>query len=119
MSSEARSSIFQAPAILTRISYTKDRGLSLGFHTNELSDEDKIIAARYHGCFGFLLFKQNQFTEEEIPAGDATDEGKSPSQRLRSVLFVLWKQRGATGDFEGFYRDQLEAAINRVKRLLD
>jgi len=113
------SSTFQAPAILTRIAYTKDGGLSIGFSTNELSDEDKVIAARYHGKFGFLLFKENQFKEEEIPDTDATDETKSPSQRLRAALFVMWKQRGSKGDFEVFYRQQMEAAIDRVKRLLD
>ena len=122
MSSAARmgaSSTFQAPAILTSVSFTKDRGLSLGFRTNELTDEEKVIAASYHGKFGYVLFRENQFKEEDIPDTDATDETKSPSQRLRAALFVMWKQRGSKGDFEVFYRQQMEAAIDRVKRLLD
>jgi hypothetical protein len=113
------SKTFQAPAILTRIAYLKDGGVSLGFATNELTDEEKVIASRYYQKFGFLLFKENQFKQEEIPDGDASDESKSPSQRLRATLFILWKQKGSKGDFEIFYRAQMENAINRVKKLLD
>jgi hypothetical protein len=111
--------IFQAPAILTRIAYLKDNGLSLGFSTNELSHEEKIIASEFYGKFGYVLFAENQFKESDIPDTDASDESKSPSQRLRAALFVLWKQRGEKGDFEQFYRQQMEKAINRVKGLLD
>jgi len=111
--------VFQAPAILTRISFLKDGGLSLGFSTNELQDADKVIASKFYGKFGHVMFAENQFKEADVPTGDATDESKSPAQRLRATLFVLWKQRGSKGDFEAFYRDNLEKAIDRVKRLLD
>ncbi len=111
--------IFTAPAILTRLSFTKDGGLSIGFATNELTDQDKVIASQFHGKFGHILFKENEITPEEIPDADATDESKSPAQRLRATLFVLWKQRGKKGDFEVFYRANMELAIERVKKLLD
>lgn len=113
------SAVFQAPAILTSIAYLKDGGLRIGFATNELSDEDKVIASRFHQKFGYVLFKENAFKEEDVPDTDATDESKSPSQRLRATLFVLWKQKGSKGDFEAFYRDNMEKAITRVKNLLD
>jgi hypothetical protein len=111
--------IFSAPAILTRLAFTKDGGLSIGFATNELTDKDKVIASQFHGKFGHVLFKENEITPEEIPDADATDESKSPAQRLRATLFVLWKQRGKKGDFESFYRLQMENAIDRVKACLD
>ena len=110
---------FQAPAILNSIAYTKDGGLRLGFVTNELGNEEKIIAGTFYSKFGYVCFKENQFKESDIPTGDATDETKSPSQRLRATLFVLWKQKGGKGDFEAFYRDNMEKAITRVKNLLD
>lgn len=114
--------IFTAPAILTRVAFTKDGGLSLGFATNEMSIKDKVTAAEFHGKFGFLLFKENEITPEEIPDSDATDESKSPAQRLRATLFILWRQqrqRGKKGDFDIFYRENMELAIERVKKLLD
>jgi hypothetical protein len=113
------SAVFQAPAILTRIAYLKDGGLSLGFSTQELNPEDKLTAGKFYQTFGWVLFKENQFTEADVPDSDASDESKSPAQRLRGTLFVLWKQRGKKGDFEIFYRANMEQAIERVKKLLD
>lgn len=91
----------------------------MAFATNELSVDEKAIALQYHNLFGYLLFSPNQFREEDIPKGDATDESKSPSQRLRAALFVLWKSQGGKGEFESFYRKNMERAIERVKDLLD
>jgi hypothetical protein len=111
---------FQAPAILTRIAYLKDRGLSLGFATNELSDEDKVIASRFHNKFGWVLFSENQLTDKDIPTSDATDASKSPSQRLRASLFVLWTQTvEPKADFESFYRQHMEMIINKIKARLE
>lgn len=44
---------------------------------------------------------------------------KTPSQRLRAVLFILWRQADGTGDFEDFYRRRIEDIINSVKRKLE
>ena len=111
--------IFTAPAILTRIAYLKDGGLSLGFATNELSDADKVIASKFHQKFGHLMFAENQFTDEDVPKLDATDNNKTPSQRLRAVLFIYWKQLGEPGNFEFFYRQQIEKNIEAVKKCLE
>ncbi len=57
------------------------------------------------GGMGFFLFKGAAITQEEIPDYDPAtfDEIKSPSQRLRAVLFVVWKEaKGGKGDFENF-----------------
>lgn len=110
---------FTAAAILTRISYLRDGGLSLGFSTNELSDADKIIASKFHQKFGHVLFSENQFSDEDVPKGDATDASKSPSQRLRAVLFIYWKQLGEPGSFEFFYRQQMEKSIDAIKKVLE
>jgi len=113
------SAIFTAPAILTRISSMKDGGLSIGFTTSiELTAEEKLTAFQFHNQLGVLLFKENEFKEEEIPQGDAEDESKSPSQRLRAVLFVLWKARGEKQDFNVFYRQEIERQIDKIKKLL-
>lgn len=110
---------FQAPAILTRISYLKDGGLSLGFATQELTDADKVIASKFYGKFGHVLFAEDELTEADIPKANAADRGKSPSQRLRAVLYIRWTQLGQDGDFEVFYRQEIEKVITRVKTLLD
>ena len=111
---------FQAPAILTRIAYTKDRGLSLGFATQELSDEEKVAAAQFHQQFGYLLFKPNEFKEEDVPKEDALTEGKSQSQRLRDVLYVLWAQKADPKiDYNTYYRQETEKIIAHYKSKID
>jgi len=110
---------FQAPAILTSVSYSKDGGVRLGFTTNELTDADKLIVSKFHQKFGFVLFKSNEFTTEDVPKEDAEDTSKTPSKRLRATLFVLWKQQGEKGDFEVYYRQQIEKVIDHLKAKLD
>jgi hypothetical protein len=40
---------------------------------------------------------------------------KTPSQRLRAVLYRLWQQSSGGVDFESFYRMRLESIIDQVK----
>lgn len=91
----------------------------MGFTTNELSDEDKLIIAKFYQKFGFVLFKANEFESDDVPKEQAEDTQKTPSKRLRAVLFLLWKQAGEKGDFELYYRNQVEKMIDVVKAKLD
>jgi len=43
-------------------------------------------------------------------------DSKTPSQRLRGVLFIWWKQSGEQGQFEDFYRNKMEEFINYIKQ---
>ena len=40
--------MIQVPAILSSLSFTKDRGLRMGFITQELTKEEKNIVQDYH-----------------------------------------------------------------------
>lgn len=93
--------------------------MRLGITTNELSVEDKLIVAEFYGKFGFVLFKSNEFSTADIPKEEAEDASKTPSKRLRAVLFILWKQMGEKGDFEQYYRTQIEKIIDHLKAKLD
>lgn len=111
---------FQVPAILESFSTRKDRGASIRFSSNELSDEDFLILKQFQGTFGFLLFKENNFTPQDIPREDAPDISKSPAKRLRAALFVLHMQQGGTKEnFEPFYVEKMEKMIDHVKSKLD
>lgn len=98
---------------------TADHGLRLSFVTQEMSDEDKLIATKYHQQFGWLAFRPNQFALDELPKEQAEDKQKTPAKRLRAVLFVLYQQQGSQGDFEIFYREKMEKIISFVKSKLD
>jgi hypothetical protein len=109
----------QVPATLEGISTLKDGGASVRFHTQELSDEDLAVLFKYTDKFGWLIFAETEAEVQDIKELEAIRKdtgGKSPSQRLRGALFVLWQQRGDTNtSFEQFYSQQMEKVIENVK----
>lgn len=120
--------LFQIPASCTRMSLRGDGSFNLGFVTElEIRDvNERAKLLDWHNKTGWLTFKENEITPEDIPDEDAaTDESKSPSQRLRAVLYVWWKRNGVEGDrvvvpdFEEFYRHHMERIINKYKTFLD
>jgi hypothetical protein len=113
---------FTSPATLTGISSKVDGGLSIRFVTKELTPEEKLTALEFQNEYGWVLFRQNEFTPEDVPDKDAeNDETKSPSTRLRNVLFVYWDQykKNKKIDFNTFYRQELEKIIDTVKDRLE
>lgn len=111
--------ILKLAAILDGFTLHKDGGAGIRFVTNEVSDDDTIEIKKFYGTFGFLVFKESELMEEEIPKEDPDIGGKTPSKRLRNTLFVFWKQHKGTGDFEQFYRQQMEKFIEHVKTKLE
>jgi hypothetical protein len=112
-------STFQIPAILDGVTPLKDGGVSLRYHTNEVTKEDKVMLMEFYQTFGWLLFSPNKMQTTDIPKAQATEmSGMSPSKRLHSVLFVLWKQNGEKGDFDAFYKVKMEQIIDKVKENL-
>lgn len=110
---------FSVAATLEGVRALKEGGLSLSFHSQELSKEEMVSVMQFYQSFGYLLFSPEQLGEEDIPKEKlSTDEEKSPSKRLRSILFIIWKQQGGEGDFEAFYRKKMEAIIEQLKSRL-
>ena len=110
---------FQVSAQVMGVVPKVDGSLSLRFITQEMTNDEKVLVMNYMGSQGWLLFQENQFKEEDVPAGDApTDELKSPSQRLRAVMFLLWSRRADKTDFEAYYRQHMEIIIDQLKEKL-
>lgn len=77
-------------------------------HTQELSpDEVKNLSQS--------LSEGRQITTRIKP----TIEGsKSPAERLKGVLFKIFKENQIEGDFEDYYRRELEKVIEHFKTKL-
>lgn len=70
--SNLESKVFQSPATLDGIMPRKDGTMSLRFVTQELSaDEKAMLMDKFFNQFGYVLFKENAFKDEEIPQEDA------------------------------------------------
>ena len=106
------------PAYLTGFSSRADGSAGIRFATQELTGEDFAELKRHHSAFGWLLFSENA-NELEVPEENAEEEGISTSERLRRVLYVLWKQRGVKTDFELWRRQYMERLIDKIKEKLN
>jgi len=108
---------------LDRANRKKDKSVSLTFVTqleqssNEFMEVDELLNNN-----GTIYFKtEGKITQKEIDAINVADlktEGKSKSQRLRSVLYILWQQLETGNSFNDYYADTLESIIEHYKNKL-
>jgi len=113
------------PSVLESYRSLKDRSIKIVFETGELSPsqvgdlQGNILKA------GFLAFKSDPFKEKEKELLDSleaeyTDTNKTPSQRLRGVLWHLFnKDNEGYKTFPSYYENKLEVLINHFKSKLD
>ncbi len=112
--------MLKLPAYLTGFSSKSDGSATIRFSTQELTAEDFSTLKKYLNEFGYLLFKESVIHDNEIPDEEPLeDDQKSPSRRLKAVLFLLWKKGGEKDEFNTYYRKQMEKVINTVKDKLD
>jgi hypothetical protein len=106
-------------AILDGIKTMSDGTLKLAFALNEVNKEVGAEIITMHREFGWLLFSPTpEISAPEEPPVEL-DVKKTPGQRLRSVLYILWEQTGKNDDFETFYRKKMEMIIGWVKDKLE
>ena len=113
--------MFKSGAILDKITTLKDKTIKMTFESQELSPEQGAELMRMNQQFGWLVFAPENQEKIEIPKEppQSFETAKTPSMRLRSVLFIWWKQTKPTDDFEDFYRKQMERLIEHFKGKLD
>ena len=106
------------PAIFTGFRSKVDRSLGFSGVTPELSTTERALFFELQNQSVKLLI-----TPEGEPVPEYTVEKdlnqKSPAQRLRAALFVLWRQSGATGEYDVFYKLWMEKFINQIKEQLE
>ena len=113
------------PAYLNGFRSLKDRTIKLEFETNELTPEQITGLANCLQSFGFLAFKKDDFKTEQLMVidelkADYDDKTKTPSKRLRNVLFVAYEQNKEGFDgFESYYQSKMNKFIEHVKSKLE
>lgn len=110
--------------ILGRASTKSDGSLSLNFSTSEMSPEETTVLFKL--CRINLRMQLTPIGEAvEPPVEVKTDiQTKTPSARLRGVLFVLYKQLDGRSlmkgkSFELFYSEQMNRVIDDYKSQLE
>lgn len=117
--------LFQVPAVISKVTSMANRMMRLQLDTQEnLSDEAMAKLMASYDKYGHFVFlaDDRQIDEMDLltipPLKAREEESKSPAQRLRGALYVLWKQNGEKGDFEVYYASKMEAFIDAVKQNL-
>ena len=106
-------------AVITGVRSKVDGSLGISMGTPELTPEEKAEFMRLQGANIIALF--TPLDEPKVPVYkiDKVLEQKTPSQRLRAVLYVLWEQGGGKGDSNDFYRKYMEKIIGTIKDKLE
>ena len=103
----------------------KDRTLKLTFETNEPTPDQLLGIAQNAQKFGYLAFKEDKFKQSEKKViesleSEYEENGKTKSQRLRSVLYRNFEQESKGYEvFDDYYNHHMEKLINHFKNNLD
>lgn len=105
----------------------RDGGMSLRFHTQEMSPAGKVQTMEYYQQFGQLLFapEGRELTLDDLDKTEkaveayTTHKTKSESQRLRGAIHLLWVKEGSKGSSELFYVKYMEKFISHVRGKLE
>lgn len=109
---------------IIKVTTTQDRSIKITFETQEVTLEQAAYMLTLNQDFGFLLFSKAPFNENnlpEIPEEIELPGGKSKAQRLRGVLFRLWKEKYEKQypEFDIYYKHELEKIIDHFKKYLN
>ena len=103
--------------IIEGVRARKDGSLGLTLTTPELTTEEKAMVMDLQGVNCAMVVtpidSADLATETHEVKSDLNQ--KPPSQRMRAVLYILWKQDNEGKDFPEFYEDRMEKLINKLK----
>jgi len=102
--------------------YATKQTVRISFETQEALDTEHLAQLLQHkGKTGWLVFSPS---EQQVRLDDIPDEPvnepnvKTPSQRLRSVLWVYYKSLERQEPFDTFYTNYVERVIDAIKEKL-
>lgn len=116
------SMIFQVQGYVTKIT-TMAAGLRIIFDTMEtLSDDARGRLFALYNKPGWMTVNVHQIEAQDVvnlPPVKSDPGKKTPSQRLRAVLWQVWNQDNkGFKDFEGYYTAMMEKLIDHYKGML-
>jgi hypothetical protein len=112
------------PAVISKITTMADKTLRLQVDCQETTPDIKADIFSMHESYGYFLFADKKINKSEfadLPDIVVEKGEKTPSQRLRGVMFVLWQQKykATVPSFDDFYRTEYNKIIEHYKTKLD
>jgi len=108
--------MIQFPAIIKKPIIGDDSCMSFKLETREMTPNEYAIIASLTNKECWVGVSEAVITKLDIPEEIVEFKGqKTPSQRLRNTLYILWEKTGKTGDFETYRNIQMDKIINYLK----
>lgn len=108
--------------IISQVKTMADHGLRVQTDLNEMPSEEMAALFAMKGKEGFYFFSPAPIRDEDIkdlPEIKTEKWQKTPGQRLRGVLFLVWQKEQTSQDFESWYIQTMERLIDHYKTKLD
>lgn len=106
-------------AVIEGIRAKKDRSISMTVSTPELSPSEKTLFFELQNLNIELTIHPLDYDGAEDYKIDKDVDEKSPSQRMRNVLFIIWNQSPEKErehrEFNDYYRFRMETIIEKLK----
>ena len=111
---------FQVASTIKSVKTLADKSIKISVVTQELTGEQMAELFKLHDKYGYFLFSESAMTDTDVPEAPVEFKSdKSPSQRLRSVLFVYWeKNTSKSKPFDEFYKAWMNKKIEEIKDTL-
>lgn len=110
------------PAVIEAISTRRDRTFKIIIGTSELPPSESAALLSLHQKASYVAIKPELFSTDETQALDtlkAEAAIKSPSQRLRGILYLCWEsEKKGYSDFNSYYAHIMEGLIDHFKKKL-
>ena len=106
-------------AVITSLRSKVDKSLGLSISTPELTTDQKVAIMNLQGVNIDLYIKPIDEAPDAVVEIDKELNTKTPSQRLRNVLYVLHQQQGIKDDFDLFYKHSMNSIIEKLKGKLE
>lgn len=104
----------------------QDRSVKLTFTTQELAPSDIGDLFSFQNKFCKLLVTDSNVIQQEMLKAvedsevESWDKSKTPSQRMRGVMFVLFSQNPeGQPDFDSYYKFKMNAIIDHLKTKIE
>lgn len=115
--------VLSVPGEIKKVETLVDKSLKLVLYTQELDPEDISTLFRLKGKLGWFLFKESNIVESDIASiPEEVKEFKTdrtPSQRLRAVIYRVWEQSGGKETFMEFYGRHIDVLCDQYKQQLN
>lgn len=102
----------QVMAVISKVQTLVDGGVKATVDTSELTPEQMMKLFSLKGKAGWMVFKENRITIEDVPEADADldPNEKSPSKRLKDRMFVYFMEvrNGQKNEFNDWYKKEME-----------